>query len=74
MNRHNQPLEKLKKEFTSAPILHHPDRPFVVEVDASETGVGAGLSQHFGERSKLFPVAFFSKKLTQARQNDNISH
>lgn len=37
----------LKEKFTSAPILQVPDpeRQFVVEVDASDTGVGAVLSQ-----------------------------
>lgn len=45
----------------SAPILKHPEpeKPFVVEVDASDMGVGAVLSQQFGERSKMHPVAFF---------------
>ncbi|XP_016396320.1 macrophage mannose receptor 1-like [Sinocyclocheilus rhinocerous] len=38
-------FEELKHRFTSAPILSIPDpeRPFVVEVDASEVGVGAIL-------------------------------
>ncbi len=37
----------LKHAFTSAPLLVHPSPklPFVVEVDASTTGVGAVLSQ-----------------------------
>lgn len=39
---------KLKMAFTTASILHHPDptRPFAVEVDTLESGVGAVLS-HF---------------------------
>ncbi len=39
-------FEKLKEAFTRAPILVHPDpeRPFIVEVDASTTGVGAILA------------------------------
>lgn len=46
--------------------LHHPnpERPFTVEVDASETRVGAVLSQNYGERPKLFPW-FFSLKNTE---------
>ncbi|KAL0149885.1 hypothetical protein M9458_054816 [Cirrhinus mrigala] len=37
----------LKKIFSTAPLLHHPDPelPFTVEVDASTTGAGAVLSQ-----------------------------
>ncbi|XP_075461274.1 uncharacterized protein LOC142497390 [Ascaphus truei] len=39
-------FEKLKKAFSSAPILVHPDPglPFTLEVDASDVGVGAILS------------------------------
>lgn len=61
-------FNELKRAFTSAPILHHPDpsRPFVVDVDALVSGVGAVLSQRFGEREKLFPGAFFSRKLKPA--------
>lgn len=42
-----QALSDLKTRFTSAPILHHPDPTllFTVEVDASNTGIGAILSQ-----------------------------
>lgn len=37
----------IKQAFIMAPILNHPDpeRPFIVEVDASKTGVGAMLLQ-----------------------------
>nr|XP_008302615.1 PREDICTED: uncharacterized protein LOC103374318 [Stegastes partitus] len=40
-------FETLKSLFTSAPVLKHPDPSlqFVVEVDASDTGMGAVLSQ-----------------------------
>ena len=43
-------FRSLKGRFTSAPILVHPDpeRQFIVEVDASKTGVGAVLSQSSG--------------------------
>lgn len=42
---------ELKKAFTSAPIQDHPDlsKPFIVEVDASERGVVAVLSQRLSE-------------------------
>jgi len=51
----------LKEAFTTAPLLVHPnpDKPFVVEVDASTTRVGAVLSQQQGNPSRLHPCAFF---------------
>ena len=56
-------LEKLKKAFTTAPVLTHPDpdKPFIVEVYASTNGVGAVLSQQQGRPLELYPCAFFSK-------------
>uniref|UniRef100_A0A3B1JZA6 ribonuclease H n=1 Tax=Astyanax mexicanus TaxID=7994 RepID=A0A3B1JZA6_ASTMX len=65
---------KLKAAFVSAPILKHPDPnlPFTVEVDASETGVGAVLSQRSGSPPKLYPIAFFSRKLSAAESNYGI--
>ncbi len=67
-------FEKLKEAFTRAPILLHPDpeRPFIVEVDASTTGVGAILSQQQGNPAKLHPCAFFSHKLSPAERNYDI--
>uniref|UniRef100_A0A6Q2Y968 Gypsy retrotransposon integrase-like protein 1 n=1 Tax=Esox lucius TaxID=8010 RepID=A0A6Q2Y968_ESOLU len=69
-------FERLKDLFTSAPILHQPDSglPFVVEVDASETGVGAILSQRVGTPPKLRPCAFYSKKLTPAQRNYDVGN
>ncbi|KAL1269106.1 hypothetical protein QQF64_031395 [Cirrhinus molitorella] len=69
-------FEDLKRRFTSAPILHHPDpdRPFIVEVDASNTGVGAILSQRHGTPAKMFPCAFFSRKLTTAERNYDVGN
>ncbi|KAL0170987.1 hypothetical protein M9458_035583, partial [Cirrhinus mrigala] len=49
----------LKERFFTAPIHHHPDPEleFIVEIDASNTGVGAVLSQRHGNSPKLFPRA-----------------
>lgn len=72
----SQAYNTLKERFTTAPILKHPypDLPFVVEVDASDCGVGAVLSQRHGQPSKLYPCAFFSRKLTAAERNYDVGN
>ncbi|KAK3538874.1 hypothetical protein QTP86_018765 [Hemibagrus guttatus] len=71
-----QAFDTLKQAFTTAPLLVHPDpeRPFVVEVDASTTGVGAVLSQQQGKPLRLHPCAFFSRKLNPAEANYDIGN
>ncbi|KAK3508805.1 hypothetical protein QTP70_008630, partial [Hemibagrus guttatus] len=51
-----------------------PDLPFVVEVDASSSDLGAILSQHHGEPGKLHPCAFYSRKLTAAEANYDVGN
>ncbi len=72
----HEAVESLRTAFSMAPILRHPDPhvPFVVEVDASTTGVGAVLSQQYGEPPRLQPCAYYSKKLTPAEQNYDIKN
>ncbi|KAK3545273.1 hypothetical protein QTP70_002933, partial [Hemibagrus guttatus] len=69
-------FQQLKDCFTSAPILRHPDPdlPFVVEVDASSSGLWAILSQRHGEPGKLHPCAFYSRKLTAAEANYDVGN
>ena len=69
-----QAFNDLKSCFTSAPVLIHPDPAlqFVVEVDASDIGVGAVLSQRSPKDEKLHPCAFFSKRLSPAERNYSI--
>ncbi|KAI3362699.1 hypothetical protein L3Q82_001766 [Scortum barcoo] len=66
----------LKSLFTSAPILSHPDPSlqFIVEVDASETGIGAVLSQRCPVDQKVHPCAFFSRRLTPAERNYDVGN
>ena len=66
----------LKTRFTSAPILIFPDpeRQFIVEVDASDTGVGAVLSQRSAKDQKVHPCAFFSRKLSTAERNYDVGN
>ncbi|KAK3515307.1 hypothetical protein QTP70_013471 [Hemibagrus guttatus] len=71
-----QAFDTLKQAFTTALLLVHPDpeRPFVVEVDASTTGVGAVLSQQQGKPPRLHPCAFFSRKLNPVEANYDIGN
>lgn len=43
-----------------------------MKVDASDTGVGAVLSQRVGADNNLHPSAFFSRRLTQAEGNYDV--
>ena len=69
-------FQVLRSRFTNAPILQtpDPDRQFVVEVDASDIGVGAVLSQRSASDQKLHPCAFFSRRLSPAEINYDIGN
>lgn len=63
---------QLKEVLCSSPVLHLPDssKKFVLRTDASCVGLGAALLQdHDGE---LMPVAYGSKKLTDAESRYHI--
>ncbi|XP_023806908.1 uncharacterized protein LOC105356774 isoform X2 [Oryzias latipes] len=66
-------FQELKYRFTSAPVLITPDpgRQFIVEVDASDTGIGAILSQR-SQDNKVHPCAFFSRRLSSAEKNYDV--
>ncbi|KAK3534434.1 hypothetical protein QTP86_015214 [Hemibagrus guttatus] len=63
-------FQQLKNCFTTAPILRHPDPdlPFVVEVDASSSGLGAVLSQRHGEPVTYHPGSKNDKADALSRQ------
>lgn len=69
-------FNQLKSRFSTAHILCHPDlnQPFVVEIDASNTGIGAILSQRSQAINKLHPCAFYSRKLNPAERNYNVGN
>ena len=56
-------FDNLKNLLASAPVLQVPDphKPFSIQVDASDSGVGAVLMQT-GESETLHPVCYFSQK------------
>jgi len=57
-------FEALKKALCESPILQNPDfsKPFLLQTDASDRGVGAVLSQKDVEGVDR-PIAYYSKKL-----------
>lgn len=67
-------FDHLKMRLTSAPILSHPnfERPFVIQCDASATGVGSVLFQ-VDENGEEHPIAFMSKKLNSAQRNYSVT-
>lgn len=58
--------------LTQAPILRQVDfaKPFILQCDASDTGVGAALMQKHDDG--LFPVAYASKKLLPREKNYSV--
>ena len=62
-------FETLKRMLTVSLILRLPDftREFVVQTDASDSGVGACLLQEFDDGK--FPIAYASKKLLARERN-----
>lgn len=66
----------LKTLFTFAPVLVHrnPEIHFIIEVDASNTSIGAVLSQRIDEKILLHPCAFYSRQMLTAEQNYDIGN
>lgn len=62
-------FDYLRGALVSAPVLRYPDpsRPFILDCDASKTGVGAVLAQTGNDGEA--PVAYFSKTLSSEETN-----
>ena len=58
-------FNQLKNVLCSYPVLAAPDlsRPFIIQVDACESGVGAVLMQENPKTQLLHPVSYYSYKL-----------
>jgi hypothetical protein len=61
-------FDRLKAALTSAPVLQQvdPQKPFVIETDASDFAIGSCLLQQ-ADDGKLHPVAYESRKLSDAQ-------
>lgn len=72
----NLTFKQLKCLFITAPVLKLPDltKQFIVEVDSSEVGLGAVLSQVHREPGRLDPCAFFSCKSNLVERNYDIGN
>ena len=66
-------FQALKDAFTSSPVLimPNPDKPYRVEVDASDYATGGILSQT-GDDNQWHPVAYISKSLSEPQRNYDI--
>lgn len=69
-------FQRLRERFTSAPILtiSDPQRQFMVEVDASNEGIGGVLSQRSVEDNKMHACAYLLRKLTTAERNYDVGN
>lgn len=67
--KHEHAFNTLKSKLVDKPILQMPDwnKQFVVQVDASDKGLGAALLQWYD--NQLLPVAYASRKLLPREQN-----
>lgn len=66
-------FHNMKNALISAPILTSPDfsRPFVIQTDASETGLGGVLTQIQDGDEKV--IAFASRSLSRAERNYSVT-
>lgn len=72
-DQHQQAFTTLKDQFQTGKILHHfdPTLPAFLETDASNTAIGAILTQKDNQGTSK-PISFFSRSMNSAEQNYNI--
>ena len=68
---HQRAFEMIKQSLTSKPLLlfANLEIPFIIQVDASNIGIGAALMQNHGKGEQ--PVAFMSQKFNKQQKNWN---
>ena len=66
-------FDTLRAALTTPPILAFPDfnQPFILDTDASDSGIGAVLSQVHGGSERV--VAYASKTLSKAERNYSVT-
>jgi hypothetical protein len=64
-------FDQIKQLLVNRPLLQFPNSEltFIIQVDASDYGIGAVLMQNSGEGDK--PVAYMSQKLNHQQRNWN---
>ena len=68
--QHSKPFSTLKEGMSKSVVLHQikPDTTLSLTTDTSETANGAALKEVL-KSDKNQPLAFFSRRLKQARRN-----
>lgn len=67
-------LKHLQKSFTMAHSQTLWPNPFIATIDSYSCGIGAVLSQRYGDPGKLYPCSYFSHKLTLAEANYDLGN
>ena len=64
---------KIKQLLVSAPILSQPDfsKPFIIETDASNTGLGGVLLQKINDEDRV--ISYASRSLTRSERNYSVT-
>lgn len=64
---------KLKQALVSAPIFRSPDfsKPFIIQCDASDTGLGGVLTQNIDDPEIV--IAFASRSLSQCERKYKVT-